>query len=342
MRVLITGATGFVGSHTTVEALRAGHEVRVLVRDPAKLTTVLARHGLDEGDLGGVVVGDMTDAGAVARALDGCDAAVHAAAQIGVSAAGHADHDSRVNVDGVRQVVGGAVAAGLDPIIYTSTTSAYWPVDAAVVTPDTPLGDLAGPYCESKRACEELVRARQAEGAPITTLVLGAVYGPDGPVVDGSADSLISMLASMMLLTEGGLGVIDVRDVAGLAVRALEPGHGPRHLLAGGPFLTWAEYVAATEEAAGRAIATVGMGAEAVVAMGRDLDARRASGEAVAIPLSEEAAAIMTSGRPTDDSATWASLGGSRRSTVDTLRAMLRTLIEDGHLDPGLAPAAAP
>ena len=220
---------------------------------------------------------------------------------------------------------------------------AFWLlVAAAVVTPDTPLGDLAGPYCESKRACEELVRARQAEGAPITTLVLGAVYGPDSPAVDGSADSLISMLASMMLLTEGGLGVIDVRDVAGLAVRALEPGHGPRHLLAGGPFLTWAEYVAATEEAAGRAIATIGMGAGAVVAMGRDLDARRALGEAVAIPLSEEAAAIMTSGRPTDDSATWASLGGSRRSTVDTLRAMLRTLIEDGHLDPGLAPAAAP
>ena len=84
------------------------------------------------------------------------------------------------------------------------------------------------------------------------------------------------------------------------------------------------------------------MDAEAVVAMGRDLDARRAAGESVDIPLSEEAAAIMTSGRPTDDSATWAALGGSPRPTVDTLRAMLRTLIEDGHLDPDLAPAAAP
>jgi hypothetical protein len=160
--------------------------------------------------------------------------------------------------------------------------------------------------------------------------------------LDGSGDSLISMLSSMMLLTGGGLGVIDVRDVAALAVGALEPGHGPRRLLAGGPFLSWAGYVAATEEAAGREIATIEMDVDAVVAMGRDLDAKRESGVAVDIPLSAEAAAIMTSGRPTDDSATWATLGGAPRPTVETLRAMLRTLIADGHLDPALAPAAAP
>lgn len=339
MRVMITGATGFVGSHTVVEAVGVGHDVRAFVRDRAKLDAVLARHDVTVTD---VVTGDMTDPDAVAEAVDGCDAVVHTAAQIGVSAAGHSHHDSTVNADGVRHVVGAAIEAGCDPIVYTSTTSAYWPVTDTIVTPDTPLGTLDGPYCASKRACEELVRAWQVDGAPITTLVLGAVYGPDGPTVDGSADSLMSMLASMMLLTEGGLGVIDVRDVAGLAVRALEPGHGPRHFLAGGPFLTWADYVAATEEAAGRPIATMEMDAEAVVAMGRDLDAKRAAGETVDIPLSEEAAAIMTSSRPTDDSATWEALGGAPRSSVDTLRDMLRTLIVDGHLDPDLAPAAVP
>lgn len=339
MRVLITGATGFVGSHVTVQAMRAGHDVHVLVRDRDRLDRVLDRHGVRAGE---VMIGDMTDGDAVARVLGGCEAVIHAAAQIGVSAGGHADHDSRVNLDGVRHVVGGAVAAGLDPIVYTSTTSAYWPTDDPVVTLDTPLGDLPGPYCSSKRSCEEVVRALQADGAPVTMFVLGAVYGPDGPGVDGSADSLMAMLASMMLLTDGGLGVIDVRDVAGLVVRALEPDQGPRRFLAGGPFLTWADYVAAVEAAAGRAIDTIDMDAAAVVAMGRDLDQRRAAGDHVDLPLSEEAAAIMTSGRPTDDDATWAALGGAPRPTIETLRAMLRTLIGGGHLDPALAPAAAP
>jgi dihydroflavonol-4-reductase len=337
MRVLITGATGFVGSHAVVQALAAGHEVRALVRDRAKLERVLQRHGIL---IDHVVVGDMTDPSTVAEALDGCEGVVHTAAQIGVSAGGHQGHDSGVNAAGVQEVIGGAAAAGLDPVVYTSTTSAYWPSDAEVVTPDAPLGDLVGPYCESKRECEEIVRSLQADGAPVTTFVLGAVYGPDGPAVDGSADSLISMLGSMMLVTDGGLGVLDVRDIAGLAARALEPGRGPRHYMTGGPFLTWAGYVAATEEAAGRSIPVVEMEAEAVVAMGRDLDARRAAGEDVDIPLSEEAAAIMTSGRPTDDTATWAELGGTPHKTVDTLRAMLHTLIADGHLDPELAPAA--
>jgi UDP-glucose 4-epimerase len=136
--------------------------------------------------------------------------------------------------------------------------------------------------------------------------------------------------------------VIDVRDVAGLVVRALEPGHGPRHFLAGGPFLTWEQYVVATEEAAGRDIARIEMDAAEVVALGRNLDERRARGEPVELPLSEEAAAIMTSSRPTDDRATWATLGGAGRPTVETLRAMLATLIERGALDPALAPAAVP
>lgn len=338
MRVLITGSTGFVGSHAVVEAIGAGHDVRVLVRDRAKLDRVLARRSVAVED---VVIGDMTDPDPVGRALDGCDAVIHAAAQIGVSAGGHTDHDTGVNATGVTNVVGGAVAGGLDPIIYTSTTSAYWPVADDVVTPDTPLGDLDGPYCSSKRACEELVRAWQAQGAPITTLVLGAVYGPDGPAIDGSSDSLRSMLESMMLITEGGLGVVDVRDVAALAVQALRPGEGPRHLLAGGPFCTWAEYVAAAEAAAGREIATMEMTADEVIAMGRSLDEKRATGRPVDISLSEEAARIMTCSRPTRDNA-WEVLGGGPRATVDTIRAMLRTLIEDGHLDPALAPAAAP
>ena len=72
MRVLITGGTGLVGSHTVAAVERAGHEPRLLVRDPARMP----RAGLDH------VVGDVTDGDSVAKALDGCDAVLHAASVV--------------------------------------------------------------------------------------------------------------------------------------------------------------------------------------------------------------------------------------------------------------------
>ena len=79
MRVLVTGATGFVGSHAAKALQDAGHTVRALVRTPAKLDTVTARVGVDLASLE-TVQGDICDAVAVTAAVNGCDAVVHAAA----------------------------------------------------------------------------------------------------------------------------------------------------------------------------------------------------------------------------------------------------------------------
>jgi nucleoside-diphosphate-sugar epimerase len=76
VRVLVTGGTGFVGSHSVKALVDAGHEVRLLVRAPERIAPALAPLGLDGADH---VVGDVIDAAAVERALDGCDAVLHAA-----------------------------------------------------------------------------------------------------------------------------------------------------------------------------------------------------------------------------------------------------------------------
>jgi uncharacterized protein YbjT (DUF2867 family) len=84
MRVLVTGASGFVGSHTLKALLGMGHRPRLLVRDPGRAAGVLGEIGVSAGAVE-MLPGDMLDEAAVARALDGCDTAVHAAAALGLT-----------------------------------------------------------------------------------------------------------------------------------------------------------------------------------------------------------------------------------------------------------------
>src|SRR5687767_11016642 len=79
MRVMVTGGTGFVGSHTVAALRERGHDVRLLVRDPTRVQAVLAPHGVDPSTIQ-TVHGDVLDPEAVNQALAGCDAVLHAAA----------------------------------------------------------------------------------------------------------------------------------------------------------------------------------------------------------------------------------------------------------------------
>ena len=79
MKILVTGATGFIGAHSMVALLREGFEVRALVRSTEKLKTVTDLHGIEIDD---VVVGDVIDPEVVNKALEGCDGVIHTAAMI--------------------------------------------------------------------------------------------------------------------------------------------------------------------------------------------------------------------------------------------------------------------
>ena len=325
MKVLVTGGTGFVGSHTAAALKHRGHEVRILARNPERVPVVLEPFGIDVES----IQGDVTDPLSVASALHGCDAVVHAAAEIGVGGAGGQTTD--VNVVGTRTVLTEAIAAGVDPIVYTSTITVYLPSDDAVVTPSSALAEPLSAYGASKRDAELLVRDGQERGQPITSFTLGGIYGPTSPHLDGSFQAILGALGSMMLVPPGGLGVVDVRDAAELLARAIEPGRGPRHYLAGGQYVTWAEWTEVLGEAAGVDLHGHVVSADDMIDMGRQFDAQRALGS-VDVPLSEEAAIIMTNGVPTDDSATLADLGMDYRPLLDTFRDTVAYLRAGGHL----------
>ncbi len=324
MLVLVTGATGFIGSHAVAALRRDGHDVRILVRDPARIAPALDPHGVTAS----VALGDMTDPAAVAAAVKGCDAVVHAAGEVGVE--GGTGPKTTANVDGVRTVISAALEAGVDPVLYTSTITVHLPTTESVLTPDSPLAEPLSTYGASKRDAELLVRRWQSEGAPVTSFTVGGVYGPTSPHLDGSFGAVLAALETFMLVPPGGLGVVDVRDLATMLARAVEPGRGPRHYLAGGPYVTWAQWTEALGGAAAVDVAHQEVSAAELIDLGRHFDRLRSEGKSSA-PLSEEAAIIMTSGVPTDDEATLVDLACRYRplaetftDTVDYLRAIGR------------------
>jgi len=327
MLVLVTGATGFIGSHAVAALRRDGHDVRVLARNPDRIAPALEPHGVTVS----AVQGDMTDPVSVATAVKGCDAVIHAAGEVGVE--GGTGPKTTANVDGVRTVVSAALDAGLDPVVYTSTITVHLPTDESVITPTSPLAEPLSTYGASKRDAELLVRKWQSEGAPVTSFTIGGVYGPVSPHLDGSFGAVLAALETFMLAPPGGLGVVDVRDLATMLTRAVEPGRGPRHYLAGGQYVSWAQWTDILGVAAGTDVAHQKVTATEMIDLGRHFDRLRAEGRSSA-PLSEEAAIIMTSGVPTDDSATLADLGCAYRPLVETFTDTVDYLRSIGRIGP--------
>ena len=229
MKVLVTGGTGFVGSHTVKAVIDAGHEPRLLVRSADRLAPALEPLGVRDVQH---VVGDATDAEAVRRAMDGCDAVVHAAAIFSYDAR-EARAMQRVNARATEVVLGAAHAGGLDPIVYVSSYVALLPA-VGILDGDTPVGEPRGVYARSKAETERMARQLQDEGAPVVITYPGMVWGPHDPHLGEAATFARSVLRGLVpVVPPGGLPIVDVRDVAAAHAAILTSGRGTGTVRAG-------------------------------------------------------------------------------------------------------------
>lgn len=244
MKVLVTGATGLVGSAIVRELAERGHAVRALARPASDLSNVAALPVE-------VVRGDVLDVGSVRSAMEGCDAVVHAA---GVARIGEPPDVLAVNVRGVEVVLGAALAAGVARAALTSSTSVMGGTRTPVVLDEASAGNaeaLGIPYFLSKlhgeRAGLELAR----RGLPLVVLRPSFVLGP-GDVYRSSA-SLVTALARRRIpaYVDGGASFCDVRDVARGHVAALERGRAGEVYVLGGHNLPMAEMIGKVCAAAG-------------------------------------------------------------------------------------------
>ncbi|WP_326545406.1 NAD-dependent epimerase/dehydratase family protein [Mycolicibacterium sp. ND9-15] len=252
MRVLLTGGTGFVGAWTAKAVAEAGHQVRFLVRDPARLATSAAQIGVDTGDY---AVGDIADAASTAAAMDGCEAVIHSAAMVSTDPR-QAGKMLRTNLDGARNVLGVAVDRGLDPIVHVSSFTALFNPDCSVLQADLPVVGGTDGYGKSKAEVEKYARGLQDAGAPVGITYPGMVLGPPAGNQFGEAAEGVEAAVKMRGVPGRGAAwvVVDVRDLAALHAALLEPGKGPRRYMAGGKRVAIADLASMIGKAANRSL----------------------------------------------------------------------------------------
>jgi nucleoside-diphosphate-sugar epimerase len=330
MKVMVTGGTGFIGAHTVRALVDAGHDVRLLVRRPELLDTVLKPLGVEGVDH---VVGDATDPAAVNDALDGCGAVVHAAAVVAIERQ-RAAEVLATNERATRVVLGAAHERRLDPMVYVSSVSALAPTSAGRLSPDSDVATATGAYGRSKSEAERYARGLQADGAPIVITYPAMVLGPPAGSrrVGSGGDVLASMLKSgFALVTDGVWSIVDVRDVAHVHVAATRAGLGPRRYTAGGHFVRYREVVDMIEGLTGRRFRRLGVpsGPLRIAATFGDIVNRVAP----VLPfLSQEAIASLLDAVPVDDTRTLDDLAVTFRDPAATIAATLRGLYDNGEV----------
>jgi dihydroflavonol-4-reductase len=329
MFVLVTGGTGYVGSNAIAALVAGGHRVRVLARSQQRVAAALAPLGIHEVES---AIGDVTDPAAVERAIEGCDAVLHAASVFSMDAR-KADEMRAVNVRGTDLVLGIAQRVGLDPIVHVSSELALLPPDEGqVLTADAPVRQADWPYSRSKAESELVARRYQAQGAPVVSVMPAAVWGPHDPHFGEGATLVTNVLKKRYpIVMRGGMHIADVRDVAAVLAAVIETDRGPRSYMVAGHYISLPDLIRTLADLSGRRIGFVTLPRWFLAAFGRaaDVAQRRLS---MRLPWQGEGIWVMNCAARCDDSRTRDELGLEPRPLRETFADTVRWLVEAGHL----------
>jgi NAD+-dependent farnesol dehydrogenase len=182
--ILLTGATGYLGSQIARELARRRVPFRVLVRDPGTLAPEIRNGGAE------VAVGDLRDSDAVKRSLDGVDRVLHTAALVKMWVRDPRDF-WRINVEGFQGLCRVAAESGVRRIVYTSSFIALGPsADASAGEELRNAGPFSNEYEETKAAALDWLRREGFSRYPVVALFPGVIYGP-GPRTEGNLVALM-------------------------------------------------------------------------------------------------------------------------------------------------------
>ncbi|MDE3198286.1 MAG: NAD-dependent epimerase/dehydratase family protein [Acidobacteriota bacterium] len=222
--MLVTGASGFVGWHVARLLIERGYRVRALVREGSRVPELDVERAK----------GDLRDVESLARAVEGCGAVFHVAADYRLWSK-NPNELYASNVDGTKNMLAAAKKAGVGRFVYTSTVGCIGVPSGGAGDEGQPvsLGDMAGAYKRSKFLAEQAALEAAAAGVPVVIVNPTAPMGdhdfkptPTGRIV---ADFL---RGAMPAYIDTGLNVVNVRDVAEGHLLAFERGRtGERYIL---------------------------------------------------------------------------------------------------------------
>lgn len=249
-RILVTGATGFVGAAVSRSFLAAGYRVRALVRAQARAETLRVA-GIE------TVTGDLTQPQTFAVALDGCTCLAHVAADYRLFIPADPASMYRVNVDGTLALLRAALAAGVERVVYTSSVAVLGHHADGSPADETTAGRLdamIGHYKRSKFVAEDGVKQFAAKtGLPVIIVNPSTPVGPGdvkptptGRMVRDAAYGRIPAYINM------GLNIVHVDDVGAGHRLAMEYGQPGRRYILGGDNLTLREILTTITRLAGR------------------------------------------------------------------------------------------
>jgi len=238
-RVLVTGATGFLGEHLCRVLVERGHTVRGLARTRS---AILADLGV-EHIRGDVLSGDELD-----RALDGVSAVFHLAGAVSRDP-DDAQRMMRLHVDGTRRVLERMAAAGVSRMVLASTSGTIGvSKDEAILDETAPYAEeiVAGwPYYASKIYQERLAFEHGKRlGIEIVAVNPSLLLGPGDRRLSSTGDVRRFLRREIPTIPDGGVSFVDARDAAEAAAAALERGRPGERYLLGGPNWTTKEFFA--------------------------------------------------------------------------------------------------
>jgi dihydroflavonol-4-reductase len=232
--VLVTGATGLVGNNVTRALLTRGHRVRVLIRgrsdQPALVGLSLTVHQ-----------GDLFNRHALANAARGVDAIVHCAAHVHIGWSQSKTH-RQVNIEGTRAVAEIARREQAKLVAISSVNALGVCAGTTPATETTAVWEIVRcPYSESKRAADEVLRAKMKQGLRATIVYPTLVFGPYD-WKPSSGRMIVEVIQSRPIAApSGGVNVADARDVATAIANAVERDTREREFILGGHNLTYLE-----------------------------------------------------------------------------------------------------
>lgn len=234
-RILVTGATGFLGSRLVRKLVEAGHPVKILARAGSSMRGL---EGLPPDQIE-VAIGDITIEHTIYRALIGCDRLFHVAANFKMW-----DREPSRILDaaivGTEATLSAARRQGIEKIVVTSSVAAVGATSEAVPMDETFHFNRedSETYIVAKWQAEKVALEEASKGLPVVVVNPTGIYGPGDWKPTPSGEAILKYMNWKLPMgfpvTEGGINVVDVDDVADGHILAMERGRvGERYILGG-------------------------------------------------------------------------------------------------------------